>query len=309
VYATRLLDRAQSFAAATLLLILAIFAVSIERGIRGTNVATATPGLRRARPMALGRWRIPALVSVLVVLFVALIAPLTSLAQWAWRDLDGEGSPFVALGNELSGLRDPIWSTTWLGVTAAIVAIMIVLPVGILSGRYRSRLSPAATAAVLGGFAVPGLVIALSLAFWAINVPQFDRFYQTTPLLITGYVVHFGAQALRSTEVAVATVPHRLRESARLLGASPLRRALTVDLPMMRPGLVAGAGLVLLSTVKELPATLLLAPIGLETLTTRIWGSFEGGFLADTGSASIVLVAVSGLLTWLLVLRRGDRLA
>jgi iron(III) transport system permease protein len=161
---------------------------------------------------------------------------------------------------------------------------------------------------VLAGFAVPGLVIALSLAFWALNVPYFDRLYQSAPLLISAYVVHFGAQAMRSTEVAVATVPRRVRESARLLGASPARRAITVDLPLMRPGLLAGAGLVLLSTVKELPATLLLAPIGLETLATRVWGAFEGGFLAEAGLASIVLVLASGTLTWLLVLRHAERL-
>ena len=76
----------------------------------------------------------------------------------------------------------------------------------------------------------------------------------------------------------------------------------------MRPGLLAGGGLVLLSTVKELPATLLLAPIGLQTLTTRVWGSFEGGFLAEAGLASIALVVASGMLTWGLVLRRADHL-
>jgi iron(III) transport system permease protein len=163
-------------------------------------------------------------------------------------------------------------------------------------------------ATMLGGFAVPGLVIALSLAFWALNVPVFDRLYQSTPLLLTAYVIHFGAQALRSSEVAVAGVPRRVAESALLLGASPLKRALTIHAPLMRPGLLAGAGLVLLSTVKELPATLLLAPIGMETLTTRVWGSFEGGFLAEAGLASIALVVASGLLTWGLVLRRADHL-
>ncbi len=76
----------------------------------------------------------------------------------------------------------------------------------------------------------------------------------------------------------------------------------------MRPGLLAGGGLVLLSTIKELPATLLLAPIGLQTLTTRAWGAFESGFLGEAGLASIVLVIASGTLTWLLVLRRSDHL-
>ena len=61
----------------------------------------------------------------------------------------------------------------------------------------------------------------------------------------------------------------------------------------MLPGLLAGGGLVMLSTLKELPATLLLAPIGYETLTTRVWGAFEDGFLAEAGFAAIALVAAS----------------
>ena len=77
----------------------------------------------------------------------------------------------------------------------------------------------------------------------------------------------------------------------------------------MRPGLLAGAGLVLLSTVKELPATLLLAPIGLETLATRVWGAFEGGFLGEAGLTAIVLLLASAVLTWFLVLRSADHLA
>jgi iron(III) transport system permease protein len=80
-------------------------------------------------------------------------------------------------------------------------------------------------------------------------------------------------------------------------------------LPLMRPGLLAGGGLVLLATLKELPATLLLAPIGTRTLSTRVWSRFEEGFLAESALAAIALVLLSGGLTWLLVLRRSDQLA
>jgi iron(III) transport system permease protein len=61
--------------------------------------------------------------------------------------------------------------------------------------------------------------------------------------------------------------------------------------------------------MKELPITLLTAPIGFETLTTRIWADTEAVFLAEAALASLVLVALSGVLTWVLVVRRSDRLA
>ena len=61
----------------------------------------------------------------------------------------------------------------------------------------------------------------------------------------------------------------------------------------------------MLSAMKELPATLLLAPTGFTTLATRIWGSAEESFLADASIAALVLIALSGALTWVLVIRRA----
>jgi len=123
---------------------------------------------------------------------------------------------------------------------------------------------------------------------------------------VFAYVVHFGSQALRAGQVAVAGVPSHLDDAARTLGAGRLRRLRTVDLPLATPGLLAGAGLVLLSTMKELPATLLLAPPGFETLATRIWNATEDAFLADASLAALLLLALSGVLTWFLVVRRGN---
>ena len=76
----------------------------------------------------------------------------------------------------------------------------------------------------------------------------------------------------------------------------------------MLPSLLAGAGLVLLSTMKELPISLIIAPIGYPTLTTRIFGSFEDAFVAEAGIMALVLVVLSSLLSWFLVLRRADHL-
>lgn len=90
-----------------------------------------------------------------------------------------------------------------------------------------------------------------------------------------------------------------------MLGAGGPRRLAVVELPLMLPGLLAGGGLVLLSVMKELPATLLLAPPGFDTLATRVWAATEDAFLADASFAALALVALSAPLTWVLVLRRA----
>jgi iron(III) transport system permease protein len=179
--------------------------------------------------------------------------------------------------------------------------------VAYLTVRHASRLAWAANAVVVAGFALPGLVIAFSLVFWTLEAPgPVGALYQTLPLLVFAYVVHFGAQTLRTAQVSVASVPRNLEDAARGLGAGRVRRFLRIELPLMFPGLVAGGGLVLLSTMKELPATLLLAPAGFQTLATKIWVSTEDAFLADASLASLVLILLSAGFTWLLVVRRGD---
>jgi iron(III) transport system permease protein len=178
--------------------------------------------------------------------------------------------------------------------------------VAIATTRRPNAPSQVAAAAVIGGFAIPGLVIALALAVLTLNTPALNGWYQTLPVLVGAYVIHFGSQAMASTESAVRAVPNDLRESSVLLEPSRTRRWARVDLPLMRPGLVAGGGLVMLATLKELPATLLLAPIGFTTLATEIWGAYEEGFYATTGVASLVLIALSAALTWALVLRGSE---
>jgi iron(III) transport system permease protein len=299
IYSTRLTNRALSFAAATVLLILALGIVALERSHRGVVAPDDRAATTPAPPVRLG-WRvIPALAVCTFVAAIGLIVPLLSLGTWARRGLaDGRVS--------LSELADPALSTATVAVTAAVLAVLVVLPIAIASIRRPHRLSQMSSVSVVAGFAIPGLVIALSLATLTLNTPVFNRFYQTMALLIVAYIIHFGSQALAGTETAVRGVPAGLRESSKLLEPRKGRRALRIDMPLMRPGMAAAGGLVMLSTLKELPITLLLSPIGFSTLATDIWASYEEGFYAATGLASLVLVAMSAVLTWLLVLRPSE---
>jgi iron(III) transport system permease protein len=163
-------------------------------------------------------------------------------------------------------------------------------------------------AVVVAGFAIPGLVVALSMVFWTLHASPFEFLIGSMPVLVFAYVVHFGAQAVRTTQVAVEAVPRRMEDAARLLGAGRLRRLATVELPLMAPGLAAGAGLVMLSTMKELPATLLASPIGFQTLATQIWNTYEALFLPEMAVLALVLLAISATMTWLLVIRRSEHL-
>jgi iron(III) transport system permease protein len=68
-----------------------------------------------------------------------------------------------------------------------------------------------------------------------------------------------------------------------------------VTLPLVLPGIATGAALVFLTTMKELPATLILRPLRFDTLVTYIWRVQEAGLYGAAAVPALVLVVVSGL--------------
>jgi len=308
IYASRVFDRTGALAQSLLLGMLAVAVVAAERSVtRGQRGARLERRGSRPLRVPLDRWKAPAAALVAGVVGLALLAPVGVLGFWAVRGALAGSTRAGALVGDLGGLAGPARNTAVLATVAALAALLAVLPVAYLTTRHASRLAGGANAVIVGGFALPGLVVALALTFWTLQAPKpVALLYQTQALLVFAYVVHFGSQALRAAQVAVAAVPARLDDAARTLGAGRVRRLLTVELPLALPGLLAGGGLVLLSTMKELPATLLLAPPGFETLATKIWNATEDAFLADASLAALLLLLLSGVLTWLLVVRRGD---
>lgn len=308
IYAARIYAPGLAIALSLLLGLIAVGVAAAERaGGRALRPAETAHG---SRPLVvgLGRWKGPALALVGGTMLFALIAPMTVLGYWAVRGLVRGSTRAGALVGDLSELAVPALNTAVVSVAAAVAAVVVVLPVAYLTVRRRGRVAPVANALVVGGFALPGLVIALALVHWTLRAPVVSALYQTQALLVFAYVVHFGAQALRAGQVAVTAMPPRVEDAARVLGAGRVRRLLQVELPLMAPGLLAGAGLVLLSAMKELPATLLLAPPGFQTLATKVWTATEDAFLADASLAALLLVLLSGLLTWLLVIRHARAL-
>lgn len=304
IYAARLLDRSTSIALSLLLAILALGAVTSERwSARALRRVPGKPAARRF-DVKLGRAKPLAVSFVGGILLLSLVVPVGVLVWWVARASSGRGAGMFA---ELRGLAAPAFNTASVSLLAATVAAVVVLPVAYASMRRRSRLGAASNAIVLTGFALPGVVLALALVFWTLGGPGFlGILYQSLPLLVLAYVIHFGAHSLRTTRTALAGLPDRIDDAARTLGARRWQRLIEVELPLIAPGALAGAGLVLLSTMKELPATLLLAPAGFQTLAIKVWQATESAFFGQASLAALALVLVSGVLTWWLVIRHAE---
>ena len=307
IFNTRLADTELSLALGLVLGLVALLIVLGERfSSKELNLVNDNPSIRPTK-LKLGRWQPMALFTIVITLGAGLFSPIIILFWWAYRGFINQTAGF-ATTSDLMTLALPTVNTVVMSVSAALTTVLLVLPIAFLVTRFRSILITPINAIIVSGFALPGLVVALSIVFLSINVTGFYFLYQTLPILLLAYIIHFGAQAYRTAQVGVLNLDNRLSEVARTLGTGRLLLLVKIELPQMLPALAAGGGLVMLSTMKELPATLLASPIGFKTLATHIWALNEAGFLADAGVASLLLVILSAVLTWLVVIRNAIHL-
>ncbi|HSB41874.1 MAG TPA: iron ABC transporter permease [Methylomirabilota bacterium] len=307
-------DRIAAAQLASVLLLFAAGLLLLERRSRGR--ARFAQSSRRGpviEAVRLSGWRAAgATAACLTVLGLAFLLPVGQLAWWAIAAIRaGQVAPdFAAL----------LWHTGALaGTTAGVASLLAVLLAyaGRLHGTAVVRM--AAQLASMG-YALPGAVIAVGVLLplaWADHalVPSLERALgRPLGLLLTGsaaglvlaYVVRFLAVGLQTVDASLGKIPPSLDDAARVLGAragSALRR---VHLPLMRGGLLTALVLVFVETMKEMPATLLLRPVGVNTLAVEIWERTSEAMWPEAAVPALTLVGV-GLLPVVLLIRLTSR--
>jgi iron(III) transport system permease protein len=292
-----LLDRNAAAILALVLVALAVVVVALEGTVRRRGAAyRSSPGAGRgARAVRLGRWRWAAATACAACTGLFLALPLGVLGWWTLEGASA-GRPFrlawyAALDSALAS-----------GAAAGLAALAAV-PVALLSWRHPSVPARLLERLAYVPNAVPGIAVALALVFFGARYG--GVLYQSLAMLVFAYVVRFLPQALATTRSALALVDPRVEEASRSLGRGPVSTLVSVVLPLARPGVLAGAALVFLSAMKELPATLLLRPIGFDTLATEIWTDTSIGAYSDAAPSALLLIAVSAPLVYLLSARRA----
>jgi len=279
------------------LVVLTVLIVWGENRTRGrAGYARLGGGAARRRTRTrLGFWALPAVFWCGLVVGLAVGVPLAALGYWLVR-----GS---SAGLDLAEVSAAAVSTLGVSGLGAVAAVALALPVGVIAARYRGRSARLLEQAAYAGHALPGIVVALSLVFLAVRYAR--PIYQQLPVLVLAYTVLFLPAAVAAVRASVAQSPPRLEEMARSLGRSPAGVLRSVTVPLAGPGVAAGAVLVFLTCMKELPATLLLRPTGMETLATELWGRTEVGAYAGAAPYAAALLLLAALPTALLGRRWG----
>jgi len=280
-------DRSLAAVLALMLVILATFVLFLEYMARGrARYYPSGSGARRpASIIKLGRWRWPATIFCSSVVGLALVMPMGVITYWLVRG--------IFAGEQLGFVWRLALNSVYVSGLTSIVAVIAAIPVVILAVRFPSVFSNLIERSTYIGFALPGIVVALSLVFFGVRYAT--PLYQTIAMLIFAYVVLFIPQAVGTIRSSMLQLNPRLEEAARSLGSSSWKAMRQITIPLVRPGLLTGAAMVFLTTMKELPSTLLLAPTGFNTLATRVWSATDNVFFARAAAPAILLVAVSAL--------------
>ena len=231
------------------------------------------------------------LLATMPVVFMAIVLPLAIFTLWLVREGTG--------GFELSYA----WNSAHASFIAAIVAVLLAIPVAHAAiagkaGRFMERIT-------YFGFGVPGIVMGTALVY--VGLKYLHALYQTLSLLVMAYVLRFIPLAVGSVRSTAENIDSGLVKAARVLGASPREAFIRVTLPLTLRGMIAGAALVFLEAMRELPATLMLGPTGFETLATYMWRVYEAGYFGRAAVPGLLLVLLSGV--GLVLMLSGERKA
>ncbi len=205
-------------------------------------------------------------------------------------------------------------STVTLSAIATLIALLLGLT-AILAQRWRTGwLHDAAVNVAQAGYALPGLVLAIGLLIPVLAIDNglsalARKLALPSPgllvmgsggALVVAYVIRFLAVPTGLLKAGAERIPRDYDDSADAAGAGRLVTLWRIHLPLLRPAMVGAAIVVFVDCLKELPATLLLRPLNVETLSTSIYqyasrGSFEDGALA----ALLIVAASIGPVAWL----------
>ena len=278
---------------------------------RRQRYAAGAQKSRRMSPQRLDGWRATVAVATLAVpVVLGFIAPAGYLLTRAIERLQFAGFPPGLMQVTLDTLR-----------LAAIATLLTMLAALVLT--YAMRLRPGALASsseriATLGYAIPGTVLGIGLLVplgsademlaglieAVTGEPAGLLLLGTSVALVFAYCTRFLAVATGGLDAGFARITPALDQAGRTLGATTggvLRR---IHLPLLRPALAAATLLVFVDCMKELPATLLLRPLNVETLATHLYAEAARGTYED-GAIAALLIILAGLLPVILLSKVG----
>ena len=272
---------------------------------------------QRPRPMQPQRLRgVAAAVALALGSIPVLIGFLLPASHLAWAGIGRLRAHGIS-----PALRDSAWNTVMVAGCATLATLLaglvVVWALRLAQAYRRTHLAGACLRTASLGYAVPGTVLAIGLltplAWVDIGLGGVLGHFGGEPrmwlmgsvaALVLAYTLRFLAIAIGSIDAGLARISPSLDQAARSLGQTAGGMLRRIHLPLLHPALAAGALLVFVDAMKELPATLVLRPVNFETLATWLYADAARGAYEE-GAVAAFLIVLIGLVPVALLARSG----
>ena len=264
--------------------LLVVFAEAMLPRAAPGSTRPRRPPRRRLQPLQ----AVAGSLALLIPIGLGIGVPVATIVYWMLQDDHATLPASVSVAGAA-------WTTLRYSAIAASVTTLLALPVAFAGWRRRTAVRDAIERSGYLTRAVPGVTMALALVFFATRYAI--GIYETSTLLVAAYALLGFPLALVCVKSSVVQLPTALVDVGRSLGRRPPSVFLRVAVPLLAPGLIAAFCLVLLETLTELTATLVLAPIGVQTLATQFWAfqqNIDYASAAPYALGMIVLAVVPG---------------
>jgi iron(III) transport system permease protein len=263
------------------LVILGLLVLFVDAIIPRRGVARTAPRRHRVRRPVRVR-TLPIMFGLVALVGLGVGVPIGTLVYWITQNQHSTLPAAATVGAAT-------WTTVRYSALGALLAVAASLPVAMMTFRRSTGPRAALERSTYVSQAVPGVVVALALVYFATHYAF--HLYQSSVLLVVAYAMLHFPLAFVCVKTSVVQAPPRLVDVGRSLGRGPLSVFFRVTLPLVAPGLLAGFCLVFLTAVTELTATLVLAPIGVQTLATQFWAyQSEAAYSAAAPYALVIIL-------------------
>jgi iron(III) transport system permease protein len=304
VYAQYKLGFSASGAAALSFASIAVCVVLLlgEARLRGhANYTRVSHGAsRRPEPYELGWAAVPVLGGLAGLVAVSVGIPIGAMVDWYSTS---SRAALSSAGGNLQYLWPATLTSLELSVSAALLAVLLALPVSLAAVRYRSRAVTLLERSTYLSFALPDLVAAIALAYAASHWA--GALYGTFGLLVLAEAILFLPFAVVALRATLGQLEPALEDSARSLGSGPLGSFWRVTIPLARPGLAAAAVLVFAFSLGDLSTAQVLLPLDRYTLGTEFNVNSASVAFAAAAPFAAVLIGLALVAAYVVTSRFG----
>ncbi len=258
------------------------------------------------RLIRLGRLRIPAFLSVLLLIAVTVYMPLGILAWTSF--LPWYAPPSWEMVNALT-LKNFRWllsddlivsalkNNFIVGLTSAGLVTFFAAVVAWITIRSKARGRRVLDAMAFSATAYPSMVLGLALIWFYLTVPI--HIYGTLWILVIAYVTKRLPGSTRILSAVMTQIRAELEEASETCGASFLKTFVRIIVPLLIPGIFASFVFTLTITFKALSIPVLLGHSGTELIPLLIFDLFESGRYSEVAALGCVTIAIITVVTLL----------